>query len=109
MIGQYSKIATGYPNVTFLNNKAIVKTNANFEIKNAVLFLKAGDSNNKTVGVDLEDFRISGFVTLNGYSSITNVTIKLKIYVQNKNEIVLESLNEYNPTGVFVTKFIVTN
>lgn len=107
MVNQYSKVVIGNPGIP-LSKKFILKTNADFEIKNAFLFLDIKKAPNKPIGLDLKDFLSAGFVSFDGYSG-RPVTIKIKLYLQNKNEIVIEEVDSKDISWVYLKKFIVTN
>lgn len=90
MVNQYSKVAIGTIDTKMPVNRGgsstyTIRTNANFEIKKAIVFLQHLNKTYPPIGLKLEDYLTSGGVYFDIYYSRI-VSLKL----QNKNEIVIK-------------------
>ena len=110
MLLQYKKIAIGNPNVSLSSKSFTLKTNTNFEVKNAILFLTNKSANTPPFGISLQDFLNGNWVVFDGRTSYPT-TVKLKLSVKNRNEILIEVLEALNSdvSWIYVKKFIVTS
>ena len=110
MIRQYNKIAIGNPNVSLSSKSFTLRTNTNFEVKNAILFLTNKSANTPPFGISLQDFLNGNWVVFDGKTSYPT-TVKLKLSVKNRNEILIEVLEAVNSdvSWIYVEKFIVTS
>ena len=90
MVNQYSKVAMGTIDTKMPVNSGqsstyTIRTNTNFVIKKAIVFLRHLNKTHPPIGLKLEDYLMSNRVYFDTYYSRT-VSLKL----QNKNEIVIK-------------------
>lgn len=90
MVNQYSKVAMGNLNIDMPINRGAsstytIKTNANFEIKNAIVFLQNINQDKAAFGIDLKNYQTPKIIYFEDY-----YWRQVSLKVQNKNQIILK-------------------
>ena len=90
MVNQYSKVAIGTIDTKMPVNRGgsstyTIRTNANFEIKKAIVFLQHLNKTYPPIGLKMENYSRPNKVIFDQY-----LIRRVSFYLQNKNEIVIK-------------------
>ena len=108
MLGQYKKISISMPNISIASQNFTIKTNADFIVNNAYIFLKTKDMTQSPIGVDIKDLKnFKNIAIPSNLGYVTNV--RMKASIQNKNEILLVIDGMDNTSWIIISKIVVTN